>query len=523
MNERKASILWVDDEVDLLKSHIMFLEERGYKVKPVANGEDAVGLIGREQFDLVLLDQMMPGMDGLTTFARIKEKNPALPVVMITKLEEEELIDEALRKRIDDFLLKPINPVQILSAARRILESREIRQRELSREFVEDFNAIEAQRASASTPAEWIDIHTRLSEWDLVLDEFPDTGLAQSHLDQRRQCNIEFGMFVEKYYKGWVAERAPDGRPILSVDVIARYVAPHISLGTRVYFIVVDCLRLDQWLTIEPMLEPYFSLARDCYYSILPTATPYSRNAIFGGLFPSEIASNYPEFWHESDSEEMGRNRHEKQLLERQLKKMGLKVAPSIKYLKIYSADEAIQARKQIPTLQNVPLVALVFNFVDIVAHSRSESRVLQEMLPNEAAYRSFTRSWFMHSPLYDILKAIALQDAVVILTTDHGSVLAKRSAMTLGDRETSTNVRYKFGTNLNSDPRYAMQIKNPAEYKLPSTGINKNYIIAKEDYYFVYPTNFHEYERQYKDSFQHGGISLEEMILPCVTMKPKR
>jgi len=523
MSERKASILWVDDEVDLLKSHIMFLEERGYKVKPVANGEDAVGLVERETFDLVLLDQMMPGMDGLTTFARIKEKNPALPVVMITKLEEEELIDEALRKRIDDFLLKPINPVQILSAARRILESREIRQRELSREYVEDFNAIDARRAAASAPADWIDIHTRLSEWDLVLDEFPDTGLVQSHLDQRRQCNVEFGMFVERSYKGWVGKGASGERPVLSVDVIARYVAPHLSSGKRVYFIVVDCLRLDQWLVIEPMLEPYFSLSRENYYSILPTATPYSRNAIFSGLFPGEIASNYPEYWNESDSDEMGRNRHEKQLLEKQLRKAGLRAGQSIKYLKIYSADEAVQARKQIPTLHNVPLVALVFNFVDIVAHSRSESRVLQEMLPNESAYRSFTRSWFMHSPLYDILKAVSLQDAVVVLTTDHGSVLARRSAITLGDRETSTNVRYKFGTNLNSDPRYALQIKNPAEYRLPSFGINKNYIIAKEDYYFVYPTNFHEYERQYRDSFQHGGISMEEMILPCVTMTSKR
>jgi len=520
MNERKASILWVDDEIDLLRSHIVFLEERGYRVRPVANGEDAVGLVGREAFDIVLLDQMMPGMDGLTTFSQIKEKSPALPVVMVTKLEEEDLIDEALRKRIDDFLLKPVNPVQILSVVRRILESREMRQRELSREYVDNFNATDARRARATTWRDWIDIHANLSEWDLVLDEFPDAGLMQSHLDQRRQCNVEFGMFIDKAYKGWVTG---EERPPLSVDIIANFVAPHLAAGSRVYFIIVDCLRLDQWLTMESMLESYFSISRDHYYSILPTATPYSRNAIFSGLFPGEIAAEYPEFWSETESDEVGKNRYEKQLLERQLKRMGLKVTPGLKYLKIYSADEAVQARKQIPTLQSVPLVALVFNFVDIVAHSRSESRMLQEMLPNEAAYRSFTRSWFTHSALYDMLKSISLQDAVVVLTTDHGSVLARRSAMTLGDRETSTNVRYKFGTNLNCDSRYALQIKNPAEYKLPGPGINKNYIIAKEDYYFVYPTNFHEYERQYRDSFQHGGISMEEMILPCVTMKSKR
>jgi hypothetical protein len=459
-------------------------------------------------------------MDGLATFAKIKEANPGLPVVMITKVEEDELIDEALRKRIDDFLLKPVNPLQILSAVRRILESREIRQNEVSRDYVEDFNAIERMRPTAAHWRDWLAIHAKLSEMDIALDQFPDTGLAQSHLDQRRQCNVEFCMFIEKSYKDWVSN---GDRPPLSVDVMADFVAPHLSGGKRVYLIVMDCLRLDQWLTIEPILEPYFSIKRDYYYSILPTATPYSRNSIFGGLFPGEIATLYPEFWNEMAGDETGKNRFEKQLLDKHLKKMGLKVSPSVKYLKVYSADEAAQARKQIPTLQNVPLVAMVFNFVDIVAHSRSESRMLQEMLPNESAYRSFTRSWFMHSPLHDILRAISLQDAVVVVTTDHGSVLARRSAMTLGDRETSTNVRYKFGTNLNCDSRYALQVKNPAEYRLPGGGINKNYIIAKEDYYFVYPTNFHEYERQYKDSFQHGGVSMEEMILPCVTMKPKR
>jgi CheY-like chemotaxis protein len=520
MDEKRASIMWVDDEIDLLKSHIVFLEEKGYSVRSVSNGEDAVDLIQKEPFDLVLLDQMMPGMDGLTTFVRIKDALPAMPVVMITKMEEEELIDEALRKRIDDFLLKPVNPVQILSAVRRILERREIRQRELSREYVEDFNSIEGVRSQTQGPREWIDIHTRLSQWDVMLDQFPDAGLMQSHLDQRRQCNVEFCMFIEKSYRKWVSG---EDRPLLSVDVVSDFVAPYLSSNKRVYFIVVDCLRLDQWLTIEPMLEPYFSIKRDYYYSILPTATPYSRNSIFGGLFPSELATTYPEFWNETGSDETGKNRFEKQLLERQIRKMGLKVNPSVKYIKVYSPDEAVQARKQIPTLQAIPLVALVFNFVDIVAHSRSESRVLQEMLPNESAYRSFTASWFMHSPLYDILKAISLQDAVAVVTTDHGSVLSRRSAVALGDRETSTNVRYKFGTNLNCDPRYAVQVRNPAEFKLPGGGINKNYIIAKEDYYFVYPTNFHEYERQYKDSFQHGGISMEEMILPCVTMTPKR
>jgi hypothetical protein len=353
-----------------------------------------------------------------------------------------------------------------------------------------------------------------------MLDGFPDSGLMQSHLDQRRQCNVEFAMFIEKAYKGWVKD---GDRPPMSVDIMARFVAPLLSARKKVYFVIIDCLRLDQWLAIESLLEPYFSIRRDHYYSILPTATPYSRNAIFAGLFPSEIAASYPQYWTETGSDEMGKNRFEKQLLDKQLKKMGIKVSPALKYLKIYSADEANQARKQVPTLQNVSLVAMVFNFVDIVAHSRSESVVLQEMLPDESAYRSFTRSWFMHSPLFDILKSVAQQDVTVVLTTDHGSVLSRRSAVALGDRETSTNVRYKFGANLNCDARQAIRVKDPLEFKLPRGGVNKNYIIAKEDFYFVYPTNFHEYERHYRLSFQHGGISMEEMILPCITMSPKR
>jgi DNA-binding response OmpR family regulator len=520
MDEKKGTILWVDDEIDLLRSQILFLEERGYKVRPVSNGKDAIGLVGKESFDLVLLDQMMPGLDGLSTFVGIKEVRPGLPVVMITKMEEEDLIDEALRKRIDDFLLKPVNPVQILSAARRILESKEIRERGLSQEFVADFNDVERLKAEAQTWADWTDLHIRLSNWDIRLDEFPDSGLTQSHLDQRRQCNVEFCMYIEKSYKDWVNNSS---RPVLSVDIVHNHVAPHIAAGKRIYFVIIDCLRLDQWLAIEPMLEPYFTIDKDYYYSILPTATPYSRNAIFAGLFPSEIAARHPGYWSETGSDEVGKNRFERQLLDEQLRKLGFKIKPSLKYMKIYSADEANQARKQIPTLRNLPVVAMVFNFVDIVAHSRSESVVLQEMLPDESAYRTFTRSWFMHSALFEILKSVSQQDAVVVLTTDHGSILGMRSAVCLGDRETSTNVRYKFGTNLNCDARQAIRIKEPLEYKLPPGGVNKNYIIAKEDFYFVYPTNFHEYERHYKHSFQHGGISMEEMILPCVTLTPKR
>ena len=374
MAEAKATILWVDDEVDLLRSHIMFLEEKGYEVKPVSNGEDAVRLVAAQPPNIVLLDQMMPGLDGISTFLGSKEVNQSVPVIMITKIEEDELIDEALRKRIDDFLLKPVNPVQILSAVRRILESKAIREKELSREYVDHFNEIETMKTSAGSWEDWIRIHASLSEWDNTLDEFPDSGLMQTHLDQRRQCNVEFSMFVEKHYSDWVTGGE---RPMFSTDLVKEFVGPHRREGRRVYFVVIDCLRLDQWIAIQPMLEPYYNVKLDYYYSILPTATPYSRNSIFSGLFPSEIASVYPQYWNEQEDDEVGKNRFERQLLEGQLKKMGLSANPPVKYLKVYDAEEAMQVKRQVPTLGKLPMVALVFNFVDIVAHSRSEMRLL--------------------------------------------------------------------------------------------------------------------------------------------------
>ncbi|MGQ9604116.1 MAG: T9SS response regulator signal transducer PorX [bacterium] len=518
MNSRLPFILWVDDEVDLLKSQIVFLEKRGYKVSTAASGADAIKLVSRETFDLIFLDQMMPGMDGLATLVKIKEMRPFVPVVMVTKVEEEDLIDEALRKNIDDFLLKPISPVQIISVARRILESRQIRQEELTRKYAEDFHRVEQIMAEARTWSDWIDIHTRLSEWDVLLDELGDPGLIQSHLDQRRQCNIEFSSFIEKVYPHWL--RGND-RPPLSVDVIKGFVVPHLLDHKKVYFIVIDCLRLDQWLTLEPLVANMYSIKRDYYYSILPTATPYARNAIFAGMFPAQLAKRYPNYWDENAPEEIGKNRYEKQLLEEQIAGIKLRIPPKIKYIKVYDAEDAQQARRQVPTLKNVELIAMVFNFVDIVAHTRSESVVLKELLPTESAYRSLTKSWFTHSVLFEILKKIVDEKAVVVVTTDHGSVLSRRSAVVLGDRDTSPNVRYKFGSNLNCNADQAIKVKDPEDYFLPRGGINKNYIIAKEDYYFVYPTNQHEYERYYKDTFQHGGVSMEEMILPLITMVP--
>jgi hypothetical protein len=309
----------------------------------------------------------------------------------------------------------------------------------------------------------------------------------------------------------------------MSTDVFSKFAAPLVSSGRRVYFVVIDCMRLDQWISLEPVLQPYFDIARHAYYSILPTATPYSRNAIFSGLFPSDMARRHPDKWESGDSENRGRNRFERDLLELQISRLGLKVKPGIKYFKVYNADEGHSVRKQVASLSSLPVVAMVFNFVDILAHGRSESEILQELAPDEGGFRTLMRSWFAHSSLFDILKSIATEDADVIITTDHGSVLGRRAALVKGDRGTSTNLRYKFGNNIGCDEKMAVNVKDPETFRLPSEGLNKNYLMAKEDYYFVYPTRFHEFEKHYKGSFQHGGISMEEMIVPCAVLTHKR
>ena len=519
VSETKKKIMWVDDEIELLRPHIMFLEERGYEVTGVASGIEAVALSERLRFDVVLLDEMMPGMGGLETLEGIKNADPAVPVIMITKSEEEELMDEAIGKRIDDYLTKPVNPSQIFMACKRILDARKIREGMVVRDYVPEFNRLVGLSSSGLDWQGWADACSRIAAWELRLDEVGDEGLLQSHHDQKKEMSIEFCRFVENNYASWVHG---DERPVLSLDLFSRFAAPLISAGRRVYFVVIDCMRLDQWMCLEPILQPYFDIDRHVYYSILPTATPYSRNAIFSGLFPSELARKYPDKWESGDSENRGRNRFERDLLELQISRLGLKIRPAVKYFKVYNAEEGNSVKRQVSSLSSFPLVAMVFNFVDILAHGRSESEILQELAPDEGGFRSLMRSWFTHSSLFEILKSVAKEDAAVIITTDHGSVLGKRAALVKGDRETSTNLRYKFGNNIGCDERQAVNVKDPEDFKLPSEGLNRNYLMAKEDYYFVYPTRFHEFEKHYKGSFQHGGISMEEMVIPCSVLTPK-
>ena len=519
-DDNQRRILWADDEIDLLRPHIRFLEQKGYAVTAVPSGTDALSALARERFDVVLLDEMMPGMGGLATLDAIKAQDHNLPVILITKSEEEALMEEAIGKRITDYLIKPVNPSQVYLACKRVLDTDKLQESQRARDYVGEMQRWQMLDTRRLDWDGWVELAVDVARWDVRFDNLREEGLRQAHLDFRRALNIDFGRYVEEGYGAWVRQGAK--RPLLSTDVVAHTLVNPLREGRRVVFIVIDCMRLDQWFTLEPLLEEYFEIQREYYCSILPTATPYSRNAIFSGLLPAQLRQRHPDLWQENSNDERTKNRYERQLLDFQLERLKATPARPVKYVKISDADEALSTRRQISSFKDLALVSMVFNFLDILAHGRSESEILQELAPDEAAFRSVMKAWFTHSPLFDILRALSNQDCTVVITTDHGAVLGKRAALVYGNRDTSSSLRYKFGLNLNCDAKQAVILRKPMDFMLPDDGVNKNYVLAREDYYFVYPTRFHEFERQYRGSLQHGGISVEEMVLPLVTLTPR-
>lgn len=521
MSESKASILWVDDEIELLRPHILLLTEKGYTVDTATNGEDALQLVKEKAFDLVFLDEMMSGMGGLRTLAGIKDLNPNLPVVMITKNEEEALMEEAIGGKISDYLTKPVNPSQVLLACKKFLEGKKIAGQHVSKDYIEEFTAISQALLSPLNYVEWQEIYTKLSNWELEVDQHPELALRQILSDQMRECNQEFGKFIERQYGHWLHQEK--NRPVLSTEVVDKFVIPELENPGSVFFFVIDCLRYDQWLMMESILYEYFVIKKEFYYSILPTATPYSRNAIFSGVYPNEIEQRFPEIWEQWEDDDNTRNKFEKELLERLLERKRIELRPDAKYVKILEAEFGRGVEQNILSYMNNKLTSIVVNFVDMLAHGRSDSDILKEIAPDEPAYRSLTKSWFLHSSLLGMLRTLSKQRNVkIILTTDHGCIRSLRGARVVGDREASTNLRYKFGRNLKCDEKQAVFVKDPTDYRLPKRGVTINYIIAKEDYYFVYPTEYHKYLNLYRDTFQHGGISMQEMILPVVKLVPK-
>lgn len=521
---KRNKILWVDDEIELLRSHIIFLTEKGYEVATVTNGEDAVDEVKNKQFDLIFLDEMMAGIGGLETLAQIKEINPNIPVVMITKSEAESLMHDAIGSKISDYLIKPVLPSQVLMVCKKILESKKISGEYVAKDYLNDFNEISRQLLMNPDYNDWIEIYLKLTNWDMELDEHPEVDLRQTLTEQKKECNKEFSKFVEKNYKGWINSTGSEDVPLLTTQITEKYVFPHLSKSAGpIFYFVIDCLRLDQWLVMEKHLSELFNIQKDYYYSILPTATQYSRNSLFAGLYPSEIEKHYPDLWGTMSDDENSMNKYEKDLLQNLLNRKKISLNNELKYVKIIDPEVGRSFEQNVLSHRKTHLMAVVVNFLDMIAHGRSDSAILKEIAPDEAAYRSLTNSWFQHSSLLNTFRAIAtIPNAKIIVTTDHGSIRTLRGAKVLGDREASPNLRFKFGRNLKVDEKHAIFIKNPLDYKLPKRGLTINYIISKEDFYFVYPTDYHKYLSYYKDSFQHGGISLEEMILPVITMESK-
>jgi len=514
----KRSILWVDDEIELLKAHIIYLEKKGYNLKPVTNGADALSLIKEHTYDAVLLDEMMPGMDGLNVLAEIKNIDPGLPVIMITKSHEEHIMDDALGSRISDYLIKPVNPTQIYSTLKRLLDSRHLRSERVSREYALQTTQNRMALTTGLDHQDWAHMHANLSAWDLEIESFNDRGLAQVNADQKKEFRREFSKFIEKNYCSLIRGEGP----VMSHNVLDRFVAPRLKNGEKVYLVIIDCFRLDHWLAIEPKLESMFSVDRSYYYSLLPTATPFSRNALFAGLLPSDIAKIYPDLWKNTGHDEFSMNIHEPNLLEMYLARNGIRLSMKPVYEKVLTSEDSQNLIRRLGSLKPHQFISIVYNFIDLLSHQRSESDILMEIAPDEAAFRSLTQAWFDHSALVDIFNFIIDEGATLILTTDHGSIMGERSSIVRGDRTTSTNVRYKYGKNLKCNPDEVLRVDNIQEYGLPSLGIGTNYLFAKEDYCLIYHNNFRQFEKLYQNTFQHGGISMEEMILPIGVLKPR-
>lgn len=524
MNSNKGRILWIDDEIEHLRAHILFLSEKGYEVQIATNGEDGIEMIKANDYDLIFLDEMMLGLSGFETLTGIREINPYIPVIMITKNEAESLMEEAIGRKINDYLTKPVNPTQILVICKKYLESSQISEEKLIQNFHQEITQLRYKFNESLNWWEWIDIYLRLVNWSIELDKFTNLGFSDTLRDIWREANSIFSTFIESNYQNWIFSTPNNEIPTFSPQIVEKYLIPELNSNKNVFFFVIDCLRLDQWLIMEEILQQFFNISKHYFFSILPTATPYARNSIFAGLYPIEIQKYYPKFWvGELNTEDHKQNAFEKELLEEQLKRKKIILRSNLVYIKIHETEFGKRIENDIHRHTQNHLTSIVVNSVDMIAHSRSDFAILKEIAPNESAYRSLTRSWFLHSSLLGMLKTISTYPNIkVILTTDHGAIRCMRGVKVLGDKETSTSLRYKFGKNVKSDPKYSMQVQNLEDLRLPKISVTVNNIIAKEDFYFVYPTDYHFYLQRYKDSFQHGGISLEEMIIPLVIMDPK-
>ena len=515
---KKGHILWADDEIRMLKAHIIYLEDKGYEVTPVNSGEDAIQLCDEKNIDVVLLDDMMTGLDGLSTIKNIKDKYPSLPVIMITKNEEEWLMEEAIASQITQYLTKPVNPSQILIACKDALESNKIQSEYATKDYLQAFQIISQNIDQAECIEDWYNIMNELTDWSVNFDDIEDQGLGELLEEQWADANGLFAKFIERNYSIWIDS---SDRPDMSPDVFPKFVQRHLNNNEKVVLVLMDCLRVDQLKAMTTQLTQAFHLEMEYYLSILPTATPYSRNAIFSGLFPHELQLKYPNLWPQMWKNENSMNQFEEQFLKDYLSRKGLG-KKSVRYHKILNYDQGNKLVNRIGEYKEIDCLILVVNFVDFLGHSRSESKILQEMVPDESAYRKAICAWMENAWLMDVLKQISFWTHTVFITSDHGSIQVNKPVQVKGDKETSTGIRYKYGRNLNLPEKAGFRISSPVQCLLPDHGINTNYIIAKGRHFFVYPNEYHQFSKKYQNSFQHGGVSLEEMIIPMATLKGK-
>ena len=510
-------ILWVDDEIDLLKPHILFLEQKGYNLTSCTNGADAIELVKKSNFDIIFLDENMPGINGLETLSEIKQLQSNLPVVMITKSEEEYIMEEAIGSKIADYLIKPVNPNQILLSLKKNLDHSRLISEKTTSNYQQEFRKISMDLMSVNSHEDWVELYKKLVHWELELENINDSSMLEILESQKSEANNLFYKFIKKNYQEYLTS---SNQPTFSHTMFKNYVVPNLSSDQGVLWIVIDNLRYDQYRMLEPLINNYYKKEEEySYYSILPTATQYARNSIFSGLMPSEMEKKHPKLW-KNDTDEGGKNMFENEFLRHQINRLNLSI--NHEYYKITSLKDGKELATNYNGTKQNDLTVLVYNFVDMLSHAKTEMEVIKELAGDDKAYRSLTVSWFKNSPLFEIIKKAQQLNQKLIITTDHGTINCKNPTKIIGDRNISSNLRYKTGKSISYSEKDVFAVKNPKDIFLPSISFNSPFIFAKEDLFFAYPNNYNHFLNYYKNTYQHGGVSLEEMIIPCVVYSPK-
>jgi CheY-like chemotaxis protein len=436
---------------------------------------------------------------------------------MITKSEEEDIMNQAIGSKISDYLTKPVNPSQILLSLKKNIHKREIVTEHATSAYRSEFGRIGMKINESLTYEDWVEVYKKLVYWELELSE-AENGMDEMLQIQKKEANSEFVKFIKRNYEKWFSK--PENRPLMSHELFKTKLIPLLDQGEKVFFVLVDNFRYDQWRIIREILNDFYLFDEECFYcTILPTATQYARNAIFSGLLPLQIQEIYPQFWVEEEEEE-GKNLFEKELIETQIQRFRKKY--SFSYHKLNNSVACEKMIEQLPQLENTDFNVCVVNFIDMLSHARTDSKMMRELANDNQAYRSLTLSWFRHSATYELFKSLAHRGFKVVFTTDHGMIQVNNAIKVVGDKNVNNNLRYKIGKSMTYNAKEVFEITEPKQAGLPCPNVSSRYIFATNNDFFAYPNNYNHYAGYYKDTFQHGGVSLEEMLVPFVVMSAK-